>query len=75
MSTDDWKKENTTQYNIRVTKSSGIPEAIEEACKKSQKTATQYIREALCEKLQREGYLPEKINRHMGEVKRQCRRF
>lgn len=51
-----WKKENTIQYNIRFTVSSGIPEIMQKVNDDGIPTKT-YIREALIEKLKRDGYL------------------
>ena len=51
-----WKKENTIQYNIRFTVSSGIPEIMQKVNEDGIPTKT-YIREALIEKLKRDGYL------------------
>lgn len=53
----DWQKENTVVYRIRVTKSSGIPAAMEDACTYSEKTAPEYLRLALENQLQKDGYL------------------
>lgn len=51
MSTDQWRKENTKQYNLRVLVSSGIPEALEVACQKAGVSTADYIRTAIVEKL------------------------
>lgn len=56
-SQSDWQKENTIVYRIRVTKSSGIPEAMEDACTYSGKSAPEYLRYALIKQLQTDGYL------------------
>lgn len=56
-SQSDWQKENTVVYRIRVTKSSGIPAAMEDACAYSGKTAPEYLRHALEKQLQKDGYL------------------
>ena len=56
-SNDQWKAENTVVYRIRVTKSSRIPEAMEDAVAYSGKTATEYLRYALINQLRKDGYL------------------
>ena len=59
LSTDKWKAENTIRYGLRITKQSGIPEALEKAAIAMSKQPTEIIREAIVEKLIRDGYLPE----------------
>ena len=51
-----WKKENTVQYNVRFTVSSGIPDVMQKVNEDGIPTKT-YIREAIIEKLKRDGYL------------------
>lgn len=60
MSNDAWKAENTAIYRIRVTKSSGIIDAMNVALDDTGKTQAEYLRQALIEKLEREGYFPAK---------------
>ena len=55
---NNWKKENTVQYNVRFTSSSGIPDAMQRVNGAGIPTKT-YIREALVEKLRKDGYLAE----------------
>lgn len=55
---EEWKKINTVKYQLRVGRSSGIPDAVEKLAKNQGKTETAILRDALVEKLQREGYLP-----------------
>ena len=59
MSSAEWKKENTVLYGLRIAKSTGIPEAINYAAVDHNKKPIELIREAVIEKLTREGYLPE----------------
>ena len=54
---DKWKKKNTVQYLLRVTNKSGIPTAVSKVAKKQGISETAVVRQALIEKLQREGYL------------------
>ena len=57
MSNVEWKKKNTVQYLLRVTNKSGIPTAVSKVAKKQGISETAVVRQALIEKLQREGYL------------------
>lgn len=57
MSSDAWKKENTTQYHFRIAKSTGIPQALEDMTAKTGETELAYIRRATVEALIRDGFL------------------
>lgn len=57
-SNDRWKLENTSRYNLRIVNSSGIPNALNEASRAQRIAPTEYIRNAISEKLIREGYFP-----------------
>lgn len=57
MSSDEWKKTNTSHIAFRVMNSSGIPNALALAEKNSGKTKSGYIVAALREALIRDGYL------------------
>ena len=59
MSTDKWQKENTQFIGIRIQNSSGIPEALMRALEDTGKTKNGFIIDAIREKLQRDGYLPD----------------
>lgn len=52
-----WKNEHTKIYNIRVTDSSGIIEALERMTVETGITPPQYIKKALLEKLDADGYI------------------
>lgn len=54
---DRWKRENTKLYQLRIAYSSGVPAAIEKACQDSGSTPAEYMREALLEKLDFDGYI------------------
>lgn len=56
---DEWKAKNTLWVSIRIQNSSGIPHALEQALVDSGKTRNSYIIDAIREKLQRDGYLPD----------------
>ena len=66
-SNQKWKNEHTKIYNIRVTDTSGIIEAMEKMTAETGVSAPQYIREALLEKLDFDGYI------HMESVKNRRR--
>lgn len=71
MSNDQWRKENTKLYSLRVTIASGIPAAMEKACTDSEQTPSEYLREALLEKLDFEGY----IHMEVAKQKKTRRKF
>lgn len=54
----EYRKSSTTQYNVRFTETSGVPAAIQKLNQEGIPTKT-FIREAVIEKLRRDGYLPE----------------
>lgn len=60
---DKWKRENTKLYQLRLANSSGVPCALEKMTADTGLSATEYIREALLEKLDFDGYI------HMEVVK------
>ena len=59
MSSDAWKKENTVQILLRVTRSSGIPDALRKMQEKTGIATSEYIRKILRENLVKDGYLSE----------------
>lgn len=68
MSSDEWKKANTTRYYVRFANSSGIPEAIERVCEENKTTPNEYIREAVLEKLDFDGYIhAEAVKQKRGQ--------
>lgn len=56
MSSDAWKRQNTIQKNVRITKNSGIIESLKKAADSAGIAESQYIRIAIEEKLIRDGY-------------------
>ena len=60
-----WKNEHTKIYNIRVTDSSGIIEALEKMTEDTGITAPQYIKTALLEKLDFDGYINMELARNL----------
>ena len=55
-----WKKENTQVIYLRVTKLSGIPEALRKMTEKTGLSASVYVRKILEESLCKDGFMPEK---------------
>ena len=66
-----YQKENTKVYSLRITNSSGIPTALEKMTADTGLSATEYLREALLEKLDFDGY----IRMEVVKQKRQHRKF
>jgi len=60
MSSEVWKKENTTRITVRFMNSSGIPDALKHIEDAGGLTRGSYIIAAVKEKLIRDGYLTEK---------------
>lgn len=61
MSTDKWKAENTVRYHFRISKNTGIPEALRTMTEKTGETDLAYIRRVVTESLRRDGYLPKSM--------------
>ena len=59
MTNDEWKKANTVQILLRVTYSSGIPDALNRVKEDTGESATVYIRRIVHDALIRDGYLQE----------------
>lgn len=57
LSQEEWRKEKTTQYHLRIANSTGIPPILQQAAKKLEMSPIQYIRLALIEKLAKDGYV------------------
>jgi len=57
MSTEAWKTENTTRYNIRFLNSSGIPGALQKVAETTGESGMSYIRRVVSESLINDGYL------------------
>jgi len=51
-----WQKNQTTQYNLRIMNATGIPEAIKAATKASGESVSEYIKNALVDRLRREKF-------------------
>ena len=72
-----WQKEQTTQYNLRIMNVTGIPEALQKAATKTGETTPQYIKAAIVQRLQKDGFLPKgrivlnlNIERHKEKLKK-----
>ena len=59
MSTEAWKAENTVRYHFRLSKNTGIPDALRKMTEKTGETDIAYIRRVVTESLIRDGYLPK----------------
>lgn len=64
MSTDQWKKENTQRYGVRVSISSGLPAAVKAYAEDHNITETGVFVMAVKEKLEYEGYWQEKTKQN-----------
>ena len=51
------RKEQTTQYCIRFTNTTGIPEALRNASEATDEATTEYIKKSVIQRLQSEGFL------------------
>lgn len=56
---DRWKRENTKLIQMRITYSSGIPALLDKVQADTGLTPTRYVRKALINELQRDGYIAE----------------
>lgn len=61
MSSEAWKKENTVRYHFRISKNTGIPEALQKMTEKTGENEMVYIRRVVTESLIRDGFLQEKV--------------
>lgn len=57
MSNESWKAENTVRYHFRLSKNTGIPEALRTMTEKTGESEMQYIRRVVTESLIRDGFL------------------
>ena len=53
---DEWKKKNSKLFAVRIANSTGIPSAVKAMAEEFGTTESIIIRQAIVEKLQREGY-------------------
>ena len=63
MSSEAWRKENTTMCGVRFMNSSGIPAAMDKAIAAEKSNKNAYIIAAVREKLIRDGYLSEETEK------------
>lgn len=54
---NEWKRKNTKTVSMMFTKSSGIPDALDNMSEKTGIRANQYAKTALIEKSKEDGYL------------------
>ena len=56
---NEWQRENTKAYQLRLTRSSGLINVLDNIEKQTGTKPATYIRQALLEKLARDGYMPD----------------
>lgn len=59
MPTKEWRKANNKMYTVEFNVKTGIPTAIENACERAGIKPSAYVRLAVIEKLQFDGYLSD----------------
>ena len=57
MSSEAWRTENTVRYHFRMSKNTGIPDALKRMSEKYGETELEYIRRVVTESLKRDGFL------------------
>jgi hypothetical protein len=67
---DEWIAQHSVQYRVRFTDASGVIVAMEKMTAETGVTASEYLREALLEKLDFDGYIRMEAvkNRKRGQV-------
>ena len=55
----DWRKNQTTQYLLRFTNASGVPAAIDKAAPKAKETPSEYMKNAIVNRLREDGFLKD----------------
>ena len=55
----EWRKTETTQYLLRFTNASGVPAAIDKAAPKAKETPSEYMKNAIVMRLQKDGFLKD----------------
>ncbi len=56
---DEWNARNTIRMTMRFTLNSGIPQALKKVCEQTGISETQYVRNAVIQALQWDGFNPE----------------
>jgi hypothetical protein len=59
MSNEKWKAENTVRYHFRLSKNTGVPEALQKMRETTGETELEYIRRVVTESLIRDGFVPK----------------
>ena len=54
-----WVKENAIRMNVSFTNNSGIPQALKKVCEQTGINETQYVRNAVIQALEWDGFNPE----------------
>jgi prophage antirepressor-like protein len=57
----DWQKERTTQYNLRFMNETGVPAAVTTAAKAAGETTTEYLKNAVVQRLRSDGFLTSDV--------------
>ena len=52
-----WIKEQTTQYLLRFTNATGIPNAIQRATNATGETKAEYMKKSIIQRLQKDGFI------------------
>ena len=52
-----WRKEQTTQYNLRFLNTTGVPSALKSATTETGETTAEYMKSAVVARLRNEGFL------------------
>lgn len=56
---EQWKAENTIRYHFRISKNTGIPEALQKMTEITGETDLHYIRRVVTDSLIRDGFLQQ----------------
>lgn len=67
MSSQEWKNENATRYNLLIKKNTDVYKALLDACVAEGQKPTSYIQIALREKLIRDGYMSPSDGKEKSE--------
>ena len=57
----EWNRKNTRLYSVRILKKDPLCEALERAADFEQVTPVRYIKQALADKLERDGFLTDYV--------------
>lgn len=63
-----WKKDNLVLFKFTASKNTPIPDAIKKAAEDNKISPSNYVKNAVIEKLQFEGYLPQDYSGPKGKL-------